>query len=65
MSYVPRSGWYKRLEAAGHKLKLDDDGTVDSFALDYEHHNGPMCVLCDEMWCEHCRDEIKPCPCKK
>lgn len=49
------------IQAAGHLLKLDDDGNVDMFAMSYEYHNGPMCELCYESWCEHCQDPIEPC----
>lgn len=56
--------FYRKLEQAGHVLKKDDDGEVDNFAYDYGFHNGPVCELCGEMWCEHCHEEgseIEPC----
>lgn len=55
---------FERLRAAGHTLKLDKDGDVDSFALNYDFHNGPACVTCYRSWCQHCttdKDAIVPC----
>ena len=49
--------FYAAIEAAGHLLKRDESGEVDGFALDYEYHNGPMCELCYDSWCQHCHDE--------
>jgi len=49
------------LEAAGHKLKRDEDGEVDIFALESGTHNGPECVLCGDSWCHHCGGTIEPC----
>jgi hypothetical protein len=44
----------------GHEWALYD-GEVNSFAMDAEFHNGPRCVNCGYSFCEHCKDEIKPC----
>lgn len=55
---------FERLRAAGHTLAIDEDGDVDSFALDFEFHNGPACVTCHQSWCQHCttaRTKIEPC----
>ena len=67
---------YARIEAAGHKLIRTPWGKIDDWALDVDEvdddgfslgygHNGPMCELCKETWCEHCElrygDEIEPC----
>lgn len=42
----------------GHEWKLDeDDGEVDIFALDYDIHNGPMCINCGYSFCHHCDKE--------
>ncbi len=48
--------WQKALVAAGHTPKLDEDGELDMFTLDYDHHNGPGCTACGQTWCEHCRN---------
>lgn len=53
--------YYKRLEDAGHVLKRDKNGDVDEWVLEYDIHNGPGCINCDESWCRHCEDKIKPC----
>lgn len=57
---------YEALRAAGHVLQTTEDGDIDTFALDYEYHNGPACVLCHQSWCEHCEvrgdGEFDPCP---
>ncbi|AMQ66071.1 hypothetical protein AAY80_144 [Stenotrophomonas phage vB_SmaS-DLP_6] len=56
---------YEALERAGHVLRRDEDGEVDCFAMEYEFHNGPMCVTCHMSWCEHCEvrgdGELPPC----
>ena len=50
------------LEALGHVLYRDDDGDVDHWRMDWDYHNGPGCMNCDETWCQHCEDDVKPCP---
>ena len=48
--------------ANGHVWKKDEDGNVDSLAMDVEFHNGPVCVNCGYSFCEHCDShELKPC----
>ena len=59
MSYNDK--YSTRLEAAGHVLKLDEDGDVDHWCMDSGYHNGPGCANCNESWCEHCEDRIEPC----
>jgi hypothetical protein len=58
---APTHPFHIALEEAGHKLRREDDGEVDIFALDYDYHNGPECVLCGDSWCHHCREVIEPC----
>lgn len=53
---------YARFIDKGHVLRLDEDGRVDYFALEVDNHNGPMCLECQEFWCEHCDEQIKACP---
>ncbi len=56
------STFEQRLEAAGHKLVRDADGSVDCWMLDHDYHNGPGCELCGESWCHHCENRvIEPC----
>lgn len=40
-----------------HVWKLDEDGTVDIFAMEYANHNGPECVECGYSFCRHCTPE--------
>lgn len=58
---MERKEYIEALQAAGHLLRLDDNGVVDDFAMEYEYHNGPMCELCHESWCVHCQGAIHPC----
>lgn len=37
-----------------HQWRLDRDGQPDTFALDYEHHNGPYCEVCLLGFCVNC-----------
>ena len=53
--------YIQAIQSAGHLLKRDDDGDIDMFAMSYEFHNGPVCELCHDCWCVHCRDAIYPC----
>lgn len=54
-----------KLNAAGHQLQLNEKGGIDWLALDVDFCNGPKCVRCHEVWCEHCEarhpSEIEPC----
>lgn len=57
-----REEYYGALEAAGHCLVRNEDGTVDRFQLDVDNHNGPGCERCGESWCELCViPDIDPC----
>jgi len=58
---MDNSEYREALEAAGHKLRHDEDGEVDIFVMDVGYCNGPGCELCGESWCHHCQDKIKPC----
>ncbi len=53
--------YQEQLEAAGHVLKRDEDGKIDNWVMEYDYHNGPGCVNCQDSWCEHCEDHIEPC----
>lgn len=53
--------YYEELEAAGHILQRDDTGKIDNWVLDFDYHNGPGCINCEESWCSHCGDTIEPC----
>ena len=50
-------------EVKGHKLRRDEDGDIDEFALAFDHHNGPECTVCDENWYHHCTraEDVEPC----
>ncbi len=53
-----------RFEAQGHVMKRNSDGDVDQFGIDYETHNGPICEVCGEGVCWHCKPNYQPekCP---
>lgn len=53
--------FHEQLEAAGHVLIREYGGDIDFFVLDYDYHNGPGCVNCDQSWCQHCGEDIEPC----
>lgn len=53
--------YFAYIEDHGHKLRRDEDGGIDIFGLDYENHNGPICVRCLKAWCHHCRDSVERC----
>lgn len=42
----------------GHIWKIDQDGSIDIFGVEYGNHNGPICVNCEYSFCHHC--EIGP-----
>lgn len=45
-----------------HDWYLDEDGDIDTFAMEYGNHNGPMCKRCSYSYCHHCQDEPdEPC----
>jgi len=53
-----------RLIEGGHAFRLDEYGKIDDWALDYDIHNGPRCVVCHEGICEHCEPDwaTQKCP---
>ncbi len=55
--------WVAAMKAKGHMPQLDEDGKLDAFALEYDHHNGPRCAACDWGCCWHCDsiDDIPEC----
>ena len=48
----------------GHVLELakdddlDDKGSINWFALDYDIHNGPRCSVCKTSWCVFCTKDL-------
>ena len=66
-SYEPKAQWkevkpvmwdheaklLEEFNAKGHWPRMEE-GKPDFFALDFEHHNGLMCEVCDEAVCVHC-----------
>lgn len=44
-----------------HVWQLDDDGEIDTFAYDGDNHNGPVCTLCDYLYCHHCGPPTERC----
>lgn len=48
-----------------HRWRLDSKGRVDTFAFEYENHNGAVCEVCDAapcMFCEPAWAEEDDCP---
>jgi hypothetical protein len=45
-----------------HKWALNQDGSINYNYLDYEDHNGPICVDCKKFFCVVC-DDIGELPC--
>jgi hypothetical protein len=40
-----------------HTWRLNSDGDIDIWALDIDYHNGPVCIVCEEYYCHHCRPD--------
>ncbi len=53
--------YLEQLESAGHVLKLNEDGLIDTWVMDLGYHNGPGCINCHDSWCVHCEDKIESC----
>ena len=53
--------YYAYIEDHGHVLRREADGSIDTWVLDCDYHNGPGCVRCHDIWCHHCRDEVEFC----
>ena len=54
-----------RLVAGGHAFRTNENGRVDIWASDYDIHNGPVCVVCDDGFCVHCDSNWKTEKCKE
>lgn len=37
-----------------HDWYRNKDGSIDFFASEDDHHNGPLCRRCYHSFCEHC-----------
>lgn len=40
-----------------HDFVMDGD-SVDVWQLDEGYHNGPRCLRCGGIWCQHCHSEV-------
>lgn len=56
----PWDPYIASVEAAGHKLKRDPDGSVN-YVDTWSFHGYVTCVVCESAWCIHCEDEVEPC----
>jgi len=45
------------LDNKGHIWQPNPDGTADTVAVDWENHNGPVCLLCGYVYCALCHSE--------
>jgi len=41
---------------SGHVWKKIEDGTINMWSLNADHHNGPRCIKCEKAFCHHCND---------
>lgn len=48
---------YIRQEFPEHQWRRTESGEIDTFAMSYEYHNGPMCERCGYSFCEHCEPD--------
>ncbi len=55
--------WANALIINGHVPVLNELGEIEMWVLNEQHHNGPGCAQCQEMWCEHCLEpsDVGPC----
>lgn len=45
-----------------HEWRCNEDGEIDMFGFEFDHHNGPICVRCGYFYCEDCQDgPAEPC----
>lgn len=54
MSTPQRRDWFDAMRTKGHMPRVDDDGFLDIWAVNAEHHNGPACEACGWNCCMHC-----------
>jgi hypothetical protein len=49
---------------AKHEFYRNSRGDIDGWRLDEGYHNGPECMRCGGIWCEHCDHGIydEECP---
>lgn len=43
-------------EKPEHSWKLDEDGEIDDYAMEYDPHAGPACTRCNTSYCRMCSD---------
>lgn len=41
-----------------HDWYRNKDGSIDFFASEDDHHNGPLCRRCYYAFCEHCVNSV-------
>lgn len=46
-----------------HRWKLDESGKPDSFGVEYDYHNGPICEACGYCFCEWCEPDAPKIDC--
>ncbi len=60
---IPKKPKHIHKEYEKHEWKKDEDGNIDLWAMEYEHHNGPRCERCGESYCAHCNPDYDDEPC--
>lgn len=48
---------------SGHDWETDEDGCIDTFAMESGNHNGPRCKKCGYDTCWHCNENPPKCHC--
>lgn len=51
------------MSANGHLWIVDKEGKVREDLADYEHHSGPVCLVCGYSYCVYCHPKGAPEPC--
>lgn len=48
----------------GHQFYADTTGKPDAFHMDTDHHSGPGCAVCEDVWCDMCSPDVykEQCP---
>ena len=60
---IPVTPKYGKTTLPHHKWRLEPGGSIDVFAFESGHCNGPMCVRCGNYFCNHCNPECYDDPC--
>ena len=48
-----------------HMWQKDKNGEIDEWVMSYDFHNGPICEICFDTPCVHCKPDWKTTECHK